>query len=257
MILRRISQGIKAQDWFVVTVEVMIVIVGIFIGLQVDDWNEGRADREREQLYLERISQNIEVDIGRFKTFTRDGIDKLQYLAIIKKSIDSGKIEGYSIEEFFRILGASTNFGWQLPLPRRETFDEIQNTGSLDLIRNAVLRAEIARFYYEIDNRHNRVSKRMTNYATVIYELVDAKTMIAARANEEEILQQLNEMDKTFKKDAADRFLTSSNNESFLRLLNAEENFTVFLLEQYEIQNDLMENMKDQIDQEISPEFAP
>ncbi len=35
MIIRRISEGIKNQDWFVVMVEVMIVVVGIFIGLKL------------------------------------------------------------------------------------------------------------------------------------------------------------------------------------------------------------------------------
>ncbi len=43
MIIKRLATGIKEQDWFVVMVEVMIVVVGIFIGLQVDDWNEGRS----------------------------------------------------------------------------------------------------------------------------------------------------------------------------------------------------------------------
>ncbi|MFT4630918.1 MAG: hypothetical protein ACI8PV_002051, partial [Dinoroseobacter sp.] len=39
MIIRRLTESIKQQDWFVATIEIMIVVVGIFIGLQVDDWN--------------------------------------------------------------------------------------------------------------------------------------------------------------------------------------------------------------------------
>ena len=44
MILRRLAEGVRQQDWFTVVVEVLIVVVGIFLGLQVDDWNEGRQD---------------------------------------------------------------------------------------------------------------------------------------------------------------------------------------------------------------------
>ncbi len=45
MIIRRIAQGINQQNWFTVAVEVMVVVVGIFIGLQVDEWNEERKMR--------------------------------------------------------------------------------------------------------------------------------------------------------------------------------------------------------------------
>lgn len=45
MIIQRIAKGIRDQDWFVVTIEIMIVVVGIFIGLQVTEWNEGRKER--------------------------------------------------------------------------------------------------------------------------------------------------------------------------------------------------------------------
>ncbi len=58
MIIKRLATGIKNQDWFVVIVEVMIVVVGIFIGLQVDDWNEGLQKQAEIDLKLERIKQD-------------------------------------------------------------------------------------------------------------------------------------------------------------------------------------------------------
>ena len=64
MILRRISEAIRNQDWFVVVLEVMIVVVGIFIGLQVDDWNENRKDEDLEIAYLKGIKANIVDDIN-------------------------------------------------------------------------------------------------------------------------------------------------------------------------------------------------
>jgi len=55
MILRRISQGIRQQDWLVVGVEILTVVIGIFIGLQVDDWNEARKEAQEENNYLQRL----------------------------------------------------------------------------------------------------------------------------------------------------------------------------------------------------------
>jgi hypothetical protein len=40
MILRRLSDAFRKQDWFTVAVEILIVVLGVFLGLQVNNWNE-------------------------------------------------------------------------------------------------------------------------------------------------------------------------------------------------------------------------
>jgi hypothetical protein len=60
MILRRIASAFRRQDWFTVAVETMIVVMGVFLGLQVNNWNEAQRDREREALYLERLHADVE-----------------------------------------------------------------------------------------------------------------------------------------------------------------------------------------------------
>ncbi|MFN2275594.1 MAG: hypothetical protein ACK2TX_12195, partial [Anaerolineales bacterium] len=55
MILRRISEHISSQNWFAVAVEFIIVVVGVFMGLQVQDWNEARKARIEETGLLSRL----------------------------------------------------------------------------------------------------------------------------------------------------------------------------------------------------------
>jgi hypothetical protein len=43
MILRRIPEHVKAQNWFAVGIDFFIVVVGVFVGLQVSNWNDRRA----------------------------------------------------------------------------------------------------------------------------------------------------------------------------------------------------------------------
>jgi hypothetical protein len=38
-------QHIRKQDWFMVSVDLLVLIVGIFLGLQVSDWNEERKEK--------------------------------------------------------------------------------------------------------------------------------------------------------------------------------------------------------------------
>lgn len=45
VILRSMASALIRQDWSMVLVEIIIVVVGIFIVLQVDDWSQARRDR--------------------------------------------------------------------------------------------------------------------------------------------------------------------------------------------------------------------
>ena len=45
MILRRLTTAFRKQDWFTVGVETLIVVFGVFIGLQVNNWNEAGKNR--------------------------------------------------------------------------------------------------------------------------------------------------------------------------------------------------------------------
>jgi len=45
MILRRVTEHVKAQNWLAVGIDFLIVVVGVFIGIQVANWNEGRIER--------------------------------------------------------------------------------------------------------------------------------------------------------------------------------------------------------------------
>ena len=45
MIYKRAVAKLRAQDWFAIAVELAIVIVGVFIGMQVSNWNEAASER--------------------------------------------------------------------------------------------------------------------------------------------------------------------------------------------------------------------
>ena len=59
MIIKRVSQALARQDWSTVVIEILVVVVGIFLGLQVDDWNERRKYRQIESVYLEKLAADI------------------------------------------------------------------------------------------------------------------------------------------------------------------------------------------------------
>ena len=44
MMFRRFLQRLKQHQWGAIATELAIVIIGVFIGMQVSDWKEGRVD---------------------------------------------------------------------------------------------------------------------------------------------------------------------------------------------------------------------
>ena len=61
-ILRRLQQGLRDRDWGMVAVELAIVIVGVFIGIEASNWNQARRERAEERRYYAQIVDDLRTD---------------------------------------------------------------------------------------------------------------------------------------------------------------------------------------------------
>ena len=59
MILRRVIQNVREQNWTAIAVEFVILVIGVFLGIQVSNWNEERIDRNREVFYLTALKEDF------------------------------------------------------------------------------------------------------------------------------------------------------------------------------------------------------
>lgn len=66
MILRRVAHYLQQQQWTAVLIELVIVILGVFLGFQVTDWANERADRAAETRHLEEIAEDLRADVTAF-----------------------------------------------------------------------------------------------------------------------------------------------------------------------------------------------
>ncbi|MCB1585338.1 MAG: hypothetical protein KDI52_03575 [Xanthomonadales bacterium] len=60
MLLRRITQHIKNQNWFAVFLDFVIVVAGVFIGIQVANWNELKKEQQLEKQYIQNIISDLD-----------------------------------------------------------------------------------------------------------------------------------------------------------------------------------------------------
>lgn len=87
MLLRRITQHVKDQNWFAVSIDFLIVVFGVFIGIQVSNWNESRSENELASRYIVQLSDDIRSDITEIKTGYRTSEWRLGALtSLLEKS---------------------------------------------------------------------------------------------------------------------------------------------------------------------------
>ena len=59
MLLRRITQHVQDQNWFAVFIDFLIVVVGVFIGIQVANWNAAQSDKIQEAAILQQLNDEF------------------------------------------------------------------------------------------------------------------------------------------------------------------------------------------------------
>lgn len=144
MILNRIAKGIKNQDWFVVILEIFIVVIGIYIGLQVDDWQKERQDRQDEQLYLHEILEDIQNDS---EELTLRIIESENLLVSMRDFLAQTVLEEptWSVEE----MNASARLIQYMPtfIATKRAFENLTGSGDLKLIQSRPLKNALAQYY--------------------------------------------------------------------------------------------------------------
>ena len=59
MLLRRITQHVKDQNWTAVALDFFIVVIGVFIGIQVANWNDTQSNKAGLAATLERLDKEV------------------------------------------------------------------------------------------------------------------------------------------------------------------------------------------------------
>ncbi len=145
MILRRITANFRRQDWTAVTIELVVVILGVFIGVQASNWNQQRAEDAKAQAYLVRIRGDLQTDQ---QSIDRRVVYWRQVNAYGKQAIhyaETGElVDGSAWKTVLAFYQASQLWQWQ---PTDTTYQEMRSGGELGLIRDQTMRNDLARYY--------------------------------------------------------------------------------------------------------------
>jgi len=156
MILRRVMEHVREQNWFAVGLDFVIVVFGVIIGFQVTAWNEDRSDDLRADAYLERIHSDLADDSANYENrsaFWRivaehglAAIDAVHAARDLEPGVRSVEENWKIILDFFQASQVNEFRTTQT------AYLEVTSAGELSLIENADIRSQITSFYSQSGN---------------------------------------------------------------------------------------------------------
>lgn len=153
MILRRIIAHFRKQEWTAIALDFVIVVLGVFLGLQVNNWNEARAASRQEAALIAQLAGDL-----------RSMRDSFVFADTIAQRTHDGWVVIFRALESCRPIEADPALV-QYALARyqrtsqvnvqRTAYDELTSLGMFSRLSNRELKEEVSRLYalIEADNQ--------------------------------------------------------------------------------------------------------
>lgn len=138
IILRRIIQHLKDRDWPAITIELVIVTLGVLLGIQFSNWNDERRERAMEKAYLERVLDDIDLSIETTENVRRFLTGYSDNYALILRATRSCELPTEDRDAFADGMSDLGKIGPSVFV--LGTMDEMLSSGSFGLIRNRDIR---------------------------------------------------------------------------------------------------------------------
>lgn len=128
--------------------EILLVVIGILIALQVNNWNERRKLINDEQRYLNDLISDLRQDSTALQVLSIQAKNISMSKSIILEVMDNPGIETDSLPaHFYNQWGAYNFFN-----PVITTMDEMKSGDGLDVIRDTKLRRSLVSHYNFYEN---------------------------------------------------------------------------------------------------------
>jgi len=149
MLLRRVIEHVKAQNWTAVALDFVIVVVGVFIGIQVSNWNEARQEEEQTERYLGRLADDLTSMQAQIRTEAAFAEQLHEGAILALNSLRACRFDPADEEKINLTFQAYQTA--PAPYIYRATFDEMMSSGAFASLPNEQLKTRIASLYSSLD----------------------------------------------------------------------------------------------------------
>ena len=143
-----LSQSKFSNYLFYAIGEIVLVVIGILIALQINTWNENRKDRATEAVYLKELLEDYEINLKKSDEVTsriEEVLPKLTGL-LEQSAMEEPTISVDSINDAFRLLNSMPAYS-----STDRAYNNLIGSGDFKLITGAEIKTAIADYYKALD----------------------------------------------------------------------------------------------------------
>ena len=144
MLLRRFSAHVRSENWFAVVLDLLVVIVGLFIGLQFDTWWEQQKDAKLESAYLLEIREDFEANRSSLQDQIRTAEQTIQDMIVLhaQSTLASPSVSSAELNGRFRSITKMPTF-----VLTSRAYVNLTGSGDLKLLQSRPLKNALADYY--------------------------------------------------------------------------------------------------------------
>lgn len=166
MILRRLAQNLKEQNWTAIAIEFVLLVLGVFLGIQVANWNEARIERELVRGHLSEIAEDLRTHLSldpallgsaRLRIAAVDYIHREALgttlpttLVLATERWEAPPPEAFPTAQLDNLMGAVNLV--RISVRSRNGYESLISSGRLGMLRNRALARQIQSYYGNYDD---------------------------------------------------------------------------------------------------------
>ena len=172
-----LNQGKTTRYFKYAAGEIILVVIGILIALQINNWNETRKAKARSTEYHERIAEDLERVIKTSKNLNATAKKVLTSIEHTIKLLENNKeLTNKDKEIVDYVLIWMNRFNYQFS--ELSTYEEMKSSGDLGLIYDKNIRRDLINFHdliVSVDGIFNRLGATIASEQTFLDKYVTSK----------------------------------------------------------------------------------
>ncbi len=128
--------------------EILLVVIGILIALQINNLNEQKREQKLADIYLSNLKLDLESDLMALEKASSD-LDKFEREGYYSLNVLEGKVITIDTIKFLKSLVWNNHF--HLYQPSRSTYEDLVGSGNIKLIQNNDLKVALSKYYIKDD----------------------------------------------------------------------------------------------------------
>lgn len=149
MLLRRVIAHLRMQEWTAIAIDFVIVVIGVFVGIQVANWNESRLEARREATYLVALKSDFRAIVAELENDVASYDDIAGYMTFLleqsRMTEPDASLDALNeaVRQLIVMEGTTIASG---------TYSNLTGSGDLAIIRSQELKDAMSSFFakYEV-----------------------------------------------------------------------------------------------------------